>query len=74
MEPLRQWRVNIDNELAEKFEAALNRLGMTNKAGTERLLAWYCSADPDVQALLMQVLTPQRARKLARMILREMQK
>jgi hypothetical protein len=70
----RQWRVDLDEDLVQSFTDALDRLGMTQKEGTKRLMQFYLRLDPDVQALVMQQLTPQRSAMLAKLILRQIGK
>jgi hypothetical protein len=66
------WRVDIPQELHANFVNSLKRLGMSQREATIRLFRWYLAQDPDVQALVMQQLTPERTAALARLILREM--
>jgi hypothetical protein len=68
----RQWRVDLDEDIVQGFTEALERLGMTQKEGTKRLIQFYLAQDPDVQAMVMQQLTPERTALLAKLILREM--
>jgi hypothetical protein len=69
---LKPWRTDIDGQLAKDYAAELKRLGMTQRAGTERLMRSFLGLDPDVRAMLLQILTPERTALLAKRILREM--
>lgn len=68
----RPWRTDVDEEVLERFVENIERLGITQKAATERLMRRFNAQDQDVQALWMQLLTPEREAALARIILREM--
>ncbi len=68
------WRVDIDRELADKFASELDRLGMHQKSGTERLIRTFLAMPADVRALMLQLLTPELTGKVARVLLRELGK
>jgi hypothetical protein len=70
----RPWRVDLSESILDGFQASVDRLGMTQKEATRRLLMWFATQDVDVQALIMQQLSPERTAELARIILRDMGK
>jgi hypothetical protein len=69
---LKPWRTDIDGKLAGDFAAELKRLGQTQRAGTERLMRTFLGLDPDVRAMMLQILTPDRTALLAKLILKEL--
>ncbi len=74
MAKTRQWRNDIDEAVLDGFADVTERLGQTQREALERLMKFFIGCDPDVQTMMLQVLTPARRAKLARLILREMSK
>ncbi len=70
----RQWRADVDEEVLDKFADTVQRIGQTQREATERLMRFFVACDPDVQAMMLETLTPARRAMLARAILREMAK
>ncbi len=69
-----QWRVDMPKQVYDGFLKVIESRGMTQKGATARLLAAFLSLDSDIQGMMLGQLTPARAAKLARAILREMAK
>ena len=68
----RAWRTDVDEETLDAFASHIERIGLSQKLATERLMQFFNRQDPDVQALILQLLTPARSAELSRLILREM--
>src|SRR5438045_3142121 len=64
VKPEIQWRVNLDGQLHERFVEELDRLGLSQKAGTSRLITTFLAQDADVRAMMLQLLTPERSAML----------
>jgi hypothetical protein len=68
----RQWRVDVDKRVADKFAAELDAVGMSYREGTQRLMACWLAMEPDTRVLMLRLLSPERTGTLARAILRDM--